>query len=239
MSQQRLLTPSVVVTTGCILLVLMGVLPVLFSFAPGITRRRVRIDLARPHGDSLIVTSDSTFRITSCKQIPREWGIDLDCQLVDEGDICIYENPRAVPKGICLDREGVPVHSTSGGEVLELYGFEDIHSVECGQCRLLSYEPEEVLVEVQSHRHCYLVFQDMYYPGWKAYVNGNETAFTQTDIGIRALELLPGSHSVTMAFRPGSFAAGIALTSLGFILSLGYATFFGHITRRKRGNPAR
>lgn len=34
MSKQRLLTPSVVVIAGCILLVFMGVLPVLFSFAP-------------------------------------------------------------------------------------------------------------------------------------------------------------------------------------------------------------
>jgi hypothetical protein len=206
----------------------------LFSFPPGIRSRRVRIDLARPHGDQLVVRSDSTLRISGCRQIPREWGIDLDCQLIYDGDMCIYENPGAVPKGICLDRSGVPVRSTTEGEVLELTGLEDVHSVECGECRVLSYRPEEILVEVQSDRSCYLVFQDMYYPGWKAYVNGGETAFTATDIRIRALALPPGSHKVTMAFRPWSFTAGIALTCLGVILTLAYAVGFGRVAGRYR-----
>jgi hypothetical protein len=206
----------------------------LFSFPPGIRSRRVRIDLARPHGDRLVVRSDSTLRIARCRQIPREWGIDLDCQLIYDGDMCIYENPRAVSKGICLDRRGVPVRSATKSEVLELAGLEDIHSVECGECRILSYRPEEILVGVQSDRHCYLVFQDMYYPGWKAYVNGGETALTATDIRIRALALPPGSHRVIMAFRPWSFTAGIVLTCLGVVLTLAYAVGFGRVAGRYR-----
>lgn len=207
----------------------------LFSFPPGIKSRRVRIDLARPRGDRLVVRSDSTLQIAGCRQIPREWGIDLDCQLIYDGDMCIYENPRAVPKGICLDRSGVLVRSTTKSEVLELARLEDIHSVECGECRIVSYRPEEIVVEVQSDRHCYLVFQDMCYPGWKAYVDGGETAFTATDIRIRALALPPGSHKVIMAFRPWSFTAGIVLTCLGAILTLAYAVGFGRAGRyRKR-----
>jgi hypothetical protein len=206
----------------------------LFSFPPGVRSRRVRIDLVRPHGDRLVVRSDSTFGITGCRQIPREWGIDLDCHLMYEGDICIYENPRVVPKGICLDRDEVTVRATAQGEVLELSGFEDIHSLECGECRMLSYRPEEIQIEAQSDRSCYLVFQDMYYPGWKAYVNGVEAAFTDTDIGIRALALPPGRHRVIMAFRPGSLTVGILLTCLGFGLTLAYATFLNRLRGSKR-----
>jgi hypothetical protein len=206
----------------------------LFSFPAGIRSRRVRVDLARPHGDRLVIRSDSTFQIEGCRQIPREWGIDLDCQLIYEGDICIYENPCAVSKGICLDRDRVALRSTGEGEVLELSRFEDIHSVECGECRILSYRPEEILVEVQSDRHCYLIFQDMWYPGWKAYVDGGEMALTDTDIGIRALRLPRGKHRVIMAFRPRSFAAGVVLTCLGLVLTLAYAAGFGHAAKRER-----
>jgi hypothetical protein len=208
-----------------------------FCFPPGITSRRVRIDLARTPGKHLFMRSDSTYRITDCRQIPREWGIDLDCHLIYDGDMCIYENSRAISKGICLDRERVSLGQRKGSVVLELGRFEDIHSVECGWCRMVSYAPEKVVLEAQSDRACYLLFQDMYYPGWKAYVNGRETGFVDTDIGIRAVELSPGRHLVVMRFGPRSFTAGIALSCLGVLCTLVYAIALGRRPTRKSGPP--
>jgi hypothetical protein len=205
-----------------------------FSFQPGVKSRRVRIDLVKPSGNRLIVKSDSTFRMTDCREILREWGIDLDCHLIYDGDMCIYENSSAVAKGICIDRGQISLRGAGNGRVLALSELEDVYSVECGECEIVSYQPEEILLEVRSARPCYLVFQDMQYPGWRAYVDGRETGFVDTDIGIRAMELQPGRHMVTMTFRPSGLTAGIVLSCLGLALTIGYAFAFGRAASAQR-----
>ena len=69
---------------------------------------------------------------------------------------------------------------------------------------------------------CFLLFQDVYYPGWKAYVDGVGTDIIQTDIGMRAVEVPAGAHRVKMKYAPGSIRIGLALTCLGVVLSAAY-----------------
>ncbi len=204
-----------------------------FLFPPSMQSQQVRIDFDKPVRDRLLIRSDSTLRIENCRAVPREWGIDPDCQLVYDKDMCIYENSRAIEKGLCLAKDEVPTHRSEGRDILALAHLDDPWSARCGECRMVSYKPEEVVLDVSSDRACFLVFQDMRYPGWKAYVDGREAAFVDTDIGIRAIELAGGKHGVVMAFRPRSFMVGVLFTCLGGILTLAYVAAFRWSTRGK------
>ena len=76
---------------------------------------------------------------------------------------------------------------------------------------------------MRPERDCYLLFQDMYYPGWTAIVDSVSSEFVRADVGFRVLEIPEGNHTVVMEFRPRSLRLGLALTCLGLLLTLVYA----------------
>jgi hypothetical protein len=151
-------------------------------------------------------------------------------RLVYSGDMYVYENTAALPKGICIERglfgTGFVRHAPGGGPpTLNLMPRLDrLNSSICGQCEIQRYGPERVELEVSADRDCFLLFQDTYYPGWVADVDGRRQPILRTDLGFRAVELAAGQHSVVMTFRPVSVKLGLGLTCLGIILSIAYGT---------------
>jgi uncharacterized membrane protein YfhO len=101
--------------------------------------------------------------------------------------------------------------------------MDDMGEARCGRSRIISYEPERVEMQVTPEHDCFFLFQDMYYPGWKAYVDGERREFVRADVGFRVLEIEEGEHTVVMAFEPGSLKLGLALSILGLVLTLAYA----------------
>ena len=181
--------------------------------------------------------SDSAFSILSCRQVWRGITGRPGCQLVYDGDICIYENTRAVEKGVCLNGERVVMKRADEDVILNLSEVNDIDAARCGSCDIVSYEPEHVELIVKAEHECYLVFQDMYYPGWEAHVDGARSRFIATDIGIRALAIPRGEHRIVMSFRPQSLKAGFVLTWLGILLVLGWLLRIRHALGRPGQRP--
>ena len=50
--------------------------------------------------------------------------------------------------------------------------------------------------------HRILLFTDAYYPGWRAYINGNRAPIIMANDGFKAVSVPPGSSSVRFEFRP-------------------------------------
>ncbi len=79
-------------------------------------------------------------------------------------------------------------------------------------------EPEHVSIDTISKSDSYLVLQDSYYPGWKAYIDGKSSEIYQANLINRAVKLPAGAHKVDFYFRPdclyaGALAVGIVLAS--------------------------
>jgi hypothetical protein len=55
----------------------------------------------------------------------------------------------------------------------------------------------------------FLVVSETNYPGWEAEIDGQPTEIYQTNVALRGLVVPPGSHTVTMHFRPATFYAGV------------------------------
>ncbi|MFH1312160.1 MAG: YfhO family protein [Candidatus Eisenbacteria bacterium] len=163
-------------------------------------------------------------------------------RLVHDGDMYVYENTAARPKGICVDRAligpGFLRRPPGGGPpTLNLMpGLNHIDSLICGRCEIVRYEPERVELRVDTRKDCFLLLQDTYYPGWIADVDGMRLPVLRTDLGFRAVQLAAGEHSVVMRFRPLSFKLGLGLSCLGIILSVVYGTKKGFRQKsRKQG----
>jgi uncharacterized membrane protein YfhO len=79
----------------------------------------------------------------------------------------------------------------------------------------------------------FLVLSDIFYPGWKATVDGRPAQIFQTDYVLRGIELPSGGrHKIHFYFYPTSFYLGLAITLFTILLLIGLAIFLS--LRQKR-----
>jgi len=176
--------------------------------------------------------------------------LDPHLRLVSSGDLKIYENldwqPRAFiaqsARWVKNDQEALDSIRrglTSGSavdRVLVLNGdpppglpAENVvgdAAKPAGQASIAEYQPERVLVRADMARPGYLVLTDSYFPGWRAYVDGQETPVLRANYLFRAVNLPQGAHWVEFRYQPGSFQWGmtISLATLG-LAALGVAAW--------------
>jgi hypothetical protein len=67
----------------------------------------------------------------------------------------------------------------------------------------------------------FLVLADSDYPGWGAAVDGEAAPVCRADYLFRAVPVPPGEHVVTFAYRPLSFAAGVAAALAAVLAAAG------------------
>jgi uncharacterized membrane protein YfhO len=86
----------------------------------------------------------------------------------------------------------------------------------------VEYEANKLRYEVESAKGGIIIFSDIYYPGWKATVSGEETPIARANYILRAIRVPAGKHEVIMTFDPQTLhttesIAYSALAILGFI----------------------
>jgi hypothetical protein len=74
------------------------------------------------------------------------------------------------------------------------------------------YSPNAVNIEVTLDLDGYLVLSDTYYPGWRAYVDGEEKEVLRANYAFRAVPLKSGQHTVLFKYDPLSFKMGLAIS---------------------------
>lgn len=94
-----------------------------------------------------------------------------------------------------------------------------------GTVKMTSYQPNELKYDVQSAKGGVVVFSEIYYPGWKAFVDGREVEIGRADYILRAINIPAGKHQVVMTFDPTSLhetemIAYIALAVLAIVFLL-------------------
>lgn len=166
-------------------------------------------------------------------------------RLVHSGDVKIYENLEVLPRAFvvhqaevvpdddqALARLGDPTFDPTRAVVLA--DGEPLTGGGTATARIVSYAPEEVIVEATTDIPGYLLLTDTLYPGWEATVDGQPAGILRADLMFRAVRLEPGAHRLEFRYRPVSVRRGmwISLVSwslwvVGLIWSL----------RRRSNNP--
>jgi hypothetical protein len=97
------------------------------------------------------------------------------------------------------------------------------------ELRMVSENPNELVMEIQAETPGYLVIADLWYPGWRAWLSGETLPVLRADYLFRAVEIPAGTHLVRMAYRPLWFYAGAGLSAVAW---LGLIVFIGWSRRR-------
>ena len=87
-----------------------------------------------------------------------------------------------------------------------------------GEVVIRSYEPERVLLEVQSDGPGVVVLTDAHYPGWEVLVNGARRELLRVNYLFRGVEVGAGSQLVEFRFRPSSFWTGAVVSAVSLSL---------------------
>jgi hypothetical protein len=91
--------------------------------------------------------------------------------------------------------------------------------------QMVDYKPTAITIEAATDREGFLFLNEIDYPGWKAYVDGQEEAVLKANYLFRAIRLKAGSHRVVFKFQPTSFYLGATITLLTLVALTVY--FFG------------
>ncbi|MEW6679691.1 MAG: YfhO family protein, partial [bacterium] len=99
------------------------------------------------------------------------------------------------------------------------------------KCKIIDYQPNRVVIEVETKEPGLLFLSDTYYPGWKAYISHQSSLLApehQKEVRIyranycfRAVEVDKGRQLVEFRYFPRTFIIGLIASLVSFVLILG------------------
>jgi len=87
-------------------------------------------------------------------------------------------------------------------------------------CSVIDYENEKIRIKTTADHPGYLVLSEIYYPGWKAKVDGRETPILRGNYLFRVIPLEKGEHEVDLYFVSWPFRIGAIISIFTLICSL-------------------
>jgi len=150
------------------------------------------------------------------------------------GDLNVLENPYVYPRAFFVSSVK-PVSSFSEARnllwrTLDPFAARHVALVQApaselparvseGTVRSLTYAPNQAHLGVSCPDTCYLVLSDLYYPGWKAAIDGKSAPIYLTDAMVRGIVVPAGEHQIEFSFHPRAlrFAMLFSLLTFGLV----------------------
>lgn len=170
--------------------------------------------------------------------LPRENLFELDpkpngaeyLKPVYDMEVKIYENPFALPRAYVAYGAAYAA-STEEAEAaaLELSGekaviekeppewFRPAHGLRPVLAVITKDSHNSVLVQTNAESDGVLVLNDIFYPGWKAYVDDEDAPIYRVNGLVRGVFIKKGRHAVAFEYSPMSFKAGVSAMLAGLI----------------------
>ena len=101
------------------------------------------------------------------------------------------------------------------------------------QIKLVNYLPNELKYEVNSEKGGVVVFSEIYYPGWRSWIDGEEVPHGRADYVLRAMQVPAGKHEIVFQFDPTSLhvTETVAYISLSLLLLLAIGLVFYQVKK--------
>jgi hypothetical protein len=102
--------------------------------------------------------------------------------------------------------------------------------------QIVEYTPQKVTLSASAETNGWLVFNDLYYPGWQAAIDGQSVPVYPTDYALRGLCLPAGTHTITFEFKPAIVIFSAILSVAAWAVVVVSVVLW--LTRRKKGRTA-
>ncbi len=168
--------------------------------------------------------------------LPEQYTLAYDAP----GPLAVYQNPDPLPRAWLVAAAQILPDEDAVLAALKQPDFEPSETVVLMQTTshstgpeestplsmdapvsVLSYSENEILLAASANRPGYLVLSEVWYPGWRATVNGEAAPVLRANYTLRALPVPPGDLEVRLWYAPASWHRGLALFGVGFLLLAG------------------
>ena len=140
------------------------------------------------------------------------------------GSTYLYENERALPRAFVVGQVE-PVEDFSGAlewaqthDVAHAAAVESGRPLASGQVQAevawVRRSPNQLVLDVTLDRSGFLVLSRVWYPGWRAQVDGQPVALWRADGVLSGVYLEPGGHTVSFAYRPRLAWVGVGVSAI-------------------------
>ncbi len=185
--------------------------------------------VAEAGGDMTKVNGDSVFPVlnmlnTKYLIMPLQGGQTVPVQnpyaygnawFVDQVDYANNANEEIAKVGkLNLRHEAV-----ADAKFKELLG-QSVPQDDTSIVKLTQYKPNNLTYEVKSNKGGVVVFSEIYYPGWKATIDGQPAELGRVNYILRALNVKAGSHKVVLDFHPTSLKNTETVAYVGYVVLL-------------------
>jgi len=143
----------------------------------------------------------------------------------------VFENLRAMPGAFLVPASGIQVVKDSGSQmkILKEPSFNPQTTVildepvtppktsnaspaQGAQVSMFQRKTNELQMRVDTDQESILVISQTYYPGWKAYIDGESTPVFPANYALTGVSVGRGSHDVRLSFEPESLKVGILVS---------------------------
>jgi len=102
----------------------------------------------------------------------------------------------------------------------QLKGVQTVFKDSLSKITLASYEPNRLVYQSSSAKDGVVVFSEIYYPGWQAFIDGKEVEHGRADYILRIMNVPAGNHKIEFTFNPKSLkiTETIAYSALGLMV---------------------
>ena len=151
-------------------------------------------------------------------------------KVFEEGITKIYQNKNVIPR-VFFVNEVIKV-DTSQSEFSKLLSVDiDLTKTATSQkysfkkqnnnnsIRLDYYQDQSLSFIASTDKEAPLVLTNIYYPGWKAFVDEKIVEIMPADFMFQSIIVPPGTHRIEFKFQPKSFYNGLYLSAIGIFLS--------------------
>jgi hypothetical protein len=97
---------------------------------------------------------------------------------------------------------------------------------------LIEYQPTHLSIETNASTNSVLVISEIFYPGWKATIDGQPARIMLADFLLRAISLPPGNHKIEMHYTPTAAYTGAAI-SVAALALLALIAFYERRTQQR------
>jgi hypothetical protein len=156
------------------------------------------------------------------RAMPRVWMVG-ETRLMADADIVRSIRRGELPEGGMFDPTKLALVSDAG---MKSEGFTSPPKAVkvdnfSGSAKVISIENRKVLLGAETSTGGFLVLSDLFYPGWKATVDGRQQEIVRTNYVLRGLEIKPGKHSIEFCYEPIYLYIGGAISLLGLLALFG------------------
>jgi hypothetical protein len=152
--------------------------------------------------------------------------------------VFLYENPLAMPSAFlvgCVERTDDPWAALDSLDprawaIVE----EDVDLPECrtpsvvGSVRPTRVQSDHLVFEVNATQQALMVHTDTHYPGWTAFVDGEEVPLIRADWSFRGVEVPEGLHTVELRYLPMWWSSAAPMSVIAWLFLVG-----GFISRQR------